>query len=515
MTIARRFIAMLFALLLVAPAFAQAPVQAQRAYSQAELDRMLAPVALYPDPLLSQVLMAATYPAEVMEAAQWSRAHPGLQGDDAVRAAADQDWDPSVKSLLAFPQLLARMDENIEWTQSLGDAFLGQEPLVMDTVQQLRRRAYAQGNLRSDERIHVQPQGEIIVIAPAVAEVVYLPYYDPLVVYGDWWWPDYRPIYWAPWYGYARHHHFWWGSPIRLSIGFFFGGFDWRNRHVHIHHVRSHYINTYRYRNYTAGRWQHDGRRRDESRQRIVERSDRRELRERLERAEQRTERRQEARQDARQDARRDERRDARRDERRGDTAQERREQLREQIRQRSQETRPERREERRDERREERRGDAAQETREQMREQLRQRAQEARPEQREQRQEWREQRREQMREQIRDNARERSQREAVQQPRQEAPRFERREVAPQVQREAPRFERREAPQVHREAPRFERPAAPQVQQREAPRVQQMPAPRVQQMPAPRQAVQQERREARQEARQERREERLQRRSGS
>ena len=95
-------------------------------FSQAELDQILAPVALYPDQLLSQVLMAATYPLEVVQAARWSREHPGLQGQEAVRAVDDKAWDPSVKSLVAFPNLLARMDENLEWTRRLGDAFLAQ-----------------------------------------------------------------------------------------------------------------------------------------------------------------------------------------------------------------------------------------------------------------------------------------------------------------------------------------------------------------------------------------------------
>ena len=108
MTIAGRILAVLFALLIAAPAFAQAP---QRSYSRAELDQMLAPVALYPDALLSQVLMAATYPAEVNEASRWTRANPGLQGDEAVRAVQNQDWDPSVMSLVAFPQVLQRMEE--------------------------------------------------------------------------------------------------------------------------------------------------------------------------------------------------------------------------------------------------------------------------------------------------------------------------------------------------------------------------------------------------------------------
>ena len=99
-----------------------------QAYSQAELDRMLAPIALYPDALLSQILMAATYPLEVVEAARWTRSYPGLRGDEAVRAVQDRDWDPSVKSLVAFPNILQRMDENLDWTRSLGDAFLEQEP---------------------------------------------------------------------------------------------------------------------------------------------------------------------------------------------------------------------------------------------------------------------------------------------------------------------------------------------------------------------------------------------------
>ncbi len=171
MTKALRFLA---ALLIAFPVFALA----QRAYPQPELDQMLAPVALYPDALLSQVLMAATHPVGVIEAARWSRANPGLQGDDAVRAAQNEDWDPSVKSLLAFPQVLARMDENLDWTRKLGEAFLSQEPHVMDTVQQLRRRAQAAGNLQSGEQLHVQQQGRAILVQPASPQYVYVPYFD-------------------------------------------------------------------------------------------------------------------------------------------------------------------------------------------------------------------------------------------------------------------------------------------------------------------------------------------------
>jgi hypothetical protein len=252
------------------PAAQQAP---QRAFTQAELDQMLAPIALYPDALLSQVLMAATYPIEVVEAARWSRANPGLQGDAAVRAVQNEDWDPSVKSLVAFPQILQRMDEQLKWTESLGDAFLAQEPAVMDTVQQLRRRAQAAGNLQSTEQIRVQQQGQTIVVQ-SPPEVVYVPYYDPLIVYGPWWWPAYRPVVWAPWPGYARPRPgvtvgLWFGAPIGLSASFFFGDFDWGRRHVQVVRPSAYYYRpptvvvnrtTVINRNVTVERnaWQHD-----------------------------------------------------------------------------------------------------------------------------------------------------------------------------------------------------------------------------------------------------------------
>ena len=230
-------------------AFAQGGAQAQPAYSfsQQELDQMLAPIALYPDALLSQILMAATYPLEVVEAARWARARPGLAGDDAVRAAETEDWDPSVKSLVAFPQVLARMDENLQWTQALGDAFLDQQEQVMDTVQALRRKAQAAGNLRSDDRLSVVESGPRLLVQPFDHQVVYVPYYDPLVVYGSWWWPAYPPVYWRPWPGYyARPGYagvFYWGPPVGISARFFFGAIDWRRRQVRVAQVNNYYYN--------------------------------------------------------------------------------------------------------------------------------------------------------------------------------------------------------------------------------------------------------------------------------
>lgn len=235
--IPRFLLAALFALAVAAPL---QTAQARAPYSQAELDQMLAPIALYPDALLSQILIAATRPLEVVEAARWVRANPGLQGDDAVRAAQQQPWDPSVQSLAAFPQLLARMDENFQWTQALGEAFFVQEPVVMETVQELRRRARAAGHLAPDDRVRVYDDGPAIVIEPAAPEVVYAPYYDPWVVYGPWWWSAYPPVAWAPWPGYAVVRRpgvstaFWWGPGFGVSIGFMVGSVDWFHRRVQV-----------------------------------------------------------------------------------------------------------------------------------------------------------------------------------------------------------------------------------------------------------------------------------------
>lgn len=214
-------------------------------FSQAELDQMLAPIALYPDSLLSQILMASTYPLEVVEAARWSRANPGLSGEAAVRVVQDRNWDPSVKSLVAFPQILGMMDEKLDWTQRLGDAFLVQQGQVMDTVQDLRQRAYAAGNLQSTEHYRVVRQAQTIIVESPSPQVIYVPYYDPFVVYGAWRWPAYRPVYWAPWHGYSVRvgysSGFRWSVGITIGSGFFFGACDWSHRYVRVASVRPFY----------------------------------------------------------------------------------------------------------------------------------------------------------------------------------------------------------------------------------------------------------------------------------
>lgn len=248
------------AILTASAAIAQVPAYEERPYQerpyrdaayqdraslpQRELDRILAPVALYPDSLLSQLLMAATYPRAVAEAARWSRQNPALPGDEAVRAVELEPWDPSVKSLVAFPEILAMMGERPEWTERLGEAFLANEGAVMQTVQDLRHRADEAGNLRSSDQLRVERNGDNYVLEPASPETVYVPYYDPRVVYGSWWWPDYQPVYWNPWPGYAYYSGiaFGWGHGIRLHRGFFYGGFDWGRRHVRYSGHRPYYF---------------------------------------------------------------------------------------------------------------------------------------------------------------------------------------------------------------------------------------------------------------------------------
>ena len=232
-------------------------------YRQVELEQILAPIALYPDPLLSQILIAATYPLEVVKAARWSRSSSGLRGDDAVRAVENQDWDPSVKSLVAFPEVLSLMDEKLEWTQRLGDAFSGQESDVMATVQALRARAQRAGNLHSSEQLVVQRQGTDIIIEPPTPELVYVPYYDPNVVYGQWWAPEYPPDYWWPTRNFypIGYGGFGWSTGIVLASGFFFGACDWRHRRIRIGNDRAFYYHAWNHRHDGDG-WRHDNDRR-------------------------------------------------------------------------------------------------------------------------------------------------------------------------------------------------------------------------------------------------------------
>lgn len=228
------------------PAYVQPGSQPARVgYGQADLDQMLAPVALFPDALLAQVLMASTYPHDLAEAAQFSRSHPEFAGDDAVRAAEGWPWDPSVRSLLAFPQLLELMDQRRDWTARLGEAFLVQPEQVMDTTQHLRQRAWAAGNLQSNEVINVVQRGQALVLESPNPQIVYIPYYDPNLIYGRWWWPRHQPVVWTAWPGFyagpVSPARFFQGRSAGLSNRFFFGAFDWQRRQVSVVNVHTHY----------------------------------------------------------------------------------------------------------------------------------------------------------------------------------------------------------------------------------------------------------------------------------
>jgi len=166
-----------------------------------ELEQLVAPIALYPDALLAQILMACTYPLEIVSAARWVEVNPTLQDQALEDALQTQPWDPSVKSLTAFPQVLTMMNDKLDWTQKLGDAFLAQQKDVMDAVQGLRTKAQSQGNLQTttEQKVIVeQPAGSqttIVKIEPANPQVVYVPTYNPTVVYGAWPYPAYPPYY--------------------------------------------------------------------------------------------------------------------------------------------------------------------------------------------------------------------------------------------------------------------------------------------------------------------------------
>ncbi len=229
--------------------------------SQAELDQLLAPIALYPDTLLSHIFIASTYPLEVVQAERWTRENSDLKGDDALDAVESKDWDPSVKALVAFPQVLERMSDNLEWTSKLGEAFLQDEALVLASVQDLRQRANDEGSLADlDHYEVVEDDNDNIVIESRVKEVVYVPVYDTRVVYGRWWWDDYPPVYWS---GVRAGISFHWGPRIYVGTRIYFSSFHWLNRHVVVvdrYHHKRHRFYTGRHvvRHANARKWVHN-----------------------------------------------------------------------------------------------------------------------------------------------------------------------------------------------------------------------------------------------------------------
>ena len=196
---APRVLASMLSLAIMAPmapsyVFAQpASSQSNAPLSQQQLSALVAPIALYPDPLISQILMASTYPLEVGEAATWQKNNSSLTGASLSSALQSQTWDPSVKSLVSFPQALQMMGADLSWTQKLGDAVLAQQSDVMSAIQAMRTKAKQAGNLATTPQQTVSTSGQTIVIQPANPQIVYVPTYNPAVVYGPWPYPAYPP----------------------------------------------------------------------------------------------------------------------------------------------------------------------------------------------------------------------------------------------------------------------------------------------------------------------------------
>jgi uncharacterized membrane protein YgcG len=219
---------------------AQAPSYTQQTPEQ--LQQLVAPIALYPDSLVAQILAASTFPEQVVEADRWVQANPDLKGDALGQAVDQQPWDPSVKALVAFPSVLGNMDKNLSWASSLGDAYYNQQQDVMDAVQVMRKRAEDAGNLKSTPQQTVATQDSNIDIEPADPDEVYVPAYDPWLVYGG------PVVAWPGWYPYPG---IWFGGPylswgLGFGIGWYGGfgwgwghwGFDWHNHYAMFNHGR-------------------------------------------------------------------------------------------------------------------------------------------------------------------------------------------------------------------------------------------------------------------------------------
>jgi hypothetical protein len=258
---------------------AQAPAAApaDKPFGKEQLDQMTAPIALYPDALLAQVLMASTYPGDVADAARWSKANTSAKGEDAVRQVASQPWDPSVQSLVAFPQVLETLSKDAGWVQKLGDAFLAQPEDVMASVQRLRHQAQAAGNLKTTPEQVVKTEAggvggttvvesppDTIIIESADPQVVYVPSYDPSWVYGAWAYPSYPPYYYGYYPGAALF-----SFGVGLAIGgALWGDVNWGGGDIDIDINNEFNRNSNRERNVDRGnrgdgKWNHNSANRD------------------------------------------------------------------------------------------------------------------------------------------------------------------------------------------------------------------------------------------------------------
>jgi hypothetical protein len=264
-------LALFLTFLLVAPQGVMAKSEGgDKSFKQEELEQLVAPIALYPDSLVAQILMASTYPFEVVQAGKWAKKNKDLKGDALTKALEKENWDPSVKSLVNFPQVLDMMNDKLDWTQKLGDAFLAQQKEVMDTVQKLRAKAEAEGNLKTtkEQKVVVEKETQTIVIESASPEVVYVPTYNPTVVYGTWPYPAYPPYYYYP-PGYAAGaalFSFGVGVAVGAAWGYAWGNCNWRGGDVNVNINRNtnfnNNIDRSKYQNTTGkggkGEWKHN-----------------------------------------------------------------------------------------------------------------------------------------------------------------------------------------------------------------------------------------------------------------
>jgi uncharacterized membrane protein YgcG len=255
---------------LVAPPYSYSQgSQSPPVFKAEELEQILAPIALYPDSLLTQILMASTYPLEIVQADRWAKQNKDMKGDALAKALEAQPWDPSVKSLVNFPQVLGMMSEKLDWTQKVGDAFLAQQKDVMSTIQNLRKKAQASGNLKTTKEQVVKVEQQVIIIEPASPQVVYVPAYNPTVVYGAWAYPAYPPypVYPPGYVATTAAFSFMAGAAVGAAWGYAWGNANWRGGDVTINYNQNttinNNINRQKYQQQAqakgqAGQWQHD-----------------------------------------------------------------------------------------------------------------------------------------------------------------------------------------------------------------------------------------------------------------
>jgi uncharacterized membrane protein YgcG len=241
-------------------AAASSTAPAGKTFSQQQMDELLAPIALYPDALLAQVLMASTYPLEIVEAARWQKANPNLKEKALEDALQKQSWDPSVKSLTAVPQVLTMMNEKLDWTTKLGDAFLAQQDDMLNTVQTLRKKADEAGNLKSSKELTVEKKTEnnvqVIKIEQPSPEVVYVPTYNPATVYGTWWYAAPPPYYYyPPGYAYGAGLAFATGVVVGAAI---WGGLTWGGGGHNEININTNRYNNFNKSNISNGNWNHN-----------------------------------------------------------------------------------------------------------------------------------------------------------------------------------------------------------------------------------------------------------------